>query len=73
MTAIWRQSASGYQRLEPVELAGEAELHALVSSAPSSSLPPACPSSRATESRSAVCSASSRGSSLGRLSTRLGL
>jgi hypothetical protein len=35
VTAIWRQSDSGYQRLEPVELAGEAELHALVvSSAP---------------------------------------
>src|SRR5450756_482708 len=34
MTAIWRQSENGYQRLEPVELAGERELHALVSSAP---------------------------------------
>jgi len=34
MTAIWRHSETGYQRLEPVELAGEAELHALVSAAP---------------------------------------
>jgi len=34
VTAIWRQSDSGYQRLEAIELTGEAELHALVSAAP---------------------------------------
>jgi hypothetical protein len=34
MTAIWRQSDSGYQRLEPAGFPSEAELHALVSSAP---------------------------------------
>lgn len=34
MTAIWRQSDSGYQRMEPAGFPGEAELHALVSSAP---------------------------------------
>lgn len=34
MTAIWRQSDSGYQRLEPAGFPSEAELHVLVSSAP---------------------------------------
>ena len=34
MTAIWRQSESGYQQLEPAGFPSEAELHVLVSSAP---------------------------------------
>lgn len=34
MTAIWRQSEGGYQQLEPAGFPSEAELHALVSSAP---------------------------------------
>jgi len=34
MTAIWRQTDSGYQRLEPAGFPNEAELHALVSFTP---------------------------------------
>ena len=34
MTVIWRQSDSGYERLEPAGFPNEAELHELVASTP---------------------------------------